>query len=213
MFRASLFFSVALAALWLSASPARADTPPPAATSAVPTTAPSQPSEAVPAPPPAPELNRVYASLSPFHLAAPIVEGQVEIRANPRVGVAVLGGGGSMKASGFKFTVWEVGGQFVGYPVGDFDHGMQLGLEVLYAHVSTNDTGANGVTLSGVGSGLGVGPFIGYKLATKVGFTFNIQGGVEYMAVRADATDGTRSSGTNQSAFIPLANLNVGWSF
>lgn len=159
------------------------------------------------------EDRSVYLSISPIHLLGPIVELTGEARLHRHIGVAVIGGYGAIKVDGVaeRFKVWEVGGQFVGYPVGHFDHGMQLGLEVLYLGVSTND---NTKTTSATATGLATGPFIGYKLATKVGFSFNVQGGVEYVFARADAssTSGATAS-AEQKTIIPLFNANIGWSF
>jgi len=159
------------------------------------------------------EDRSVYISISPIHLIGPIVEVTGEARLHRHIGVALIGGYGALKVDGVKerFKVWEVGGQFVGYPVGHFDHGMQLGLEVLYAGVSTND---NAKVTVATATGLATGPFIGYKLATKVGFSFNVQGGVQYVFARADASssNGTTAS-AEQKSVIPLVNANVGWSF
>jgi hypothetical protein len=51
-------------------------------------------------------------------------------------------------------------------------------------------------------------------LVTDAGFTFFAQGGFQYMVVKADAADNMGNTGSGEhSAFIPLLNLNVGWSF
>ena len=57
------------------------------------------------------------------------------------------------------------------------------------------------------------GPDIGYKLITSGGFTFVVQGGIQYVAARAEAHDSTRSEEESDSDWIPLLNLNLGWSF
>jgi hypothetical protein len=47
-----------------------------------------------------------------------------------------------------------------------------------------------------------------------VGFTFNVQGGVEYTFVRADASATTgQTASAQQTRVIPLVNANLGWSF
>jgi hypothetical protein len=59
-----------------------------------------------------------------------------------------------------------------------------------------------------------VGPLIGYKLITSAGFTFFVQGGFQYVFVHAEASDDQgQSAQADASDFIPLLNLNVGWSF
>ena len=165
------------------------------------------------------EDRSVYLSFSPLHLILPVVEVQGEVKLHRQIGVALIGGYGSVKASSSiggetpHFTVWEVGGQFVGYPVGHFDHGMQLGVEVLYAGVST-DSKSGSVSIAGGANGLAVGPVVGYKLATKVGFSFNVQGNTKYVAMRAEASSNTgQTASARDSAIIPVLNLNVGWSF
>jgi hypothetical protein len=217
-FAAPLLFVTTLAA-------AQTPTTPPDAPAPDETVAPAPPPPVVarPAPPPVEaganekevdEDRSVYISISPLHLFLPVVELTGEVRLHRHIGVSVIGGYGTIKADGIaeRFKVWEVGGQFVGYPVGHFDHGMQLGLEVLYAGVSTNDN-AKGVT-TGTATGLATGPFIGYKLATRVGFSFNVQGGVQYVFAQAEASSSNgRTASAEQKSVIPLVNANVGWSF
>lgn len=172
----------------------------------------SPPVEGVVKPKEVEEDRSVYLSISPLHLLAPVVELTGEVRLHRHIGVAAIGGYGSIKVDGYKpFKVWEVGGQFVGYPVGHFDHGMQVGLEVLYAGVSTDE---NIKVSSATANGLATGPFVGYKLATRVGFSFNAQLGVEYVFATADAKAPSGATATAaQSSIIPLLNLQAGWSF
>jgi hypothetical protein len=230
--RFALAASAPLAAILALASPARADAtsdPDEAADEVVPAVAitSTPPADEPSAPPPAPDMaddphageddaeRRVYVSISPLHLLAPVVELTAEVRVHRKIGVAAIGGYGQVRAAegGPRFTVWELGAQFVGYAVGSFDHGMQLGAEVLYVGVSGEDS-AGSVSVSGAGNGLAAGPFVGYKLATKVGFSFNIQAGAQYMVARADATSSTGATAqSQQSSVIPLLNLNAGWSF
>ena len=145
----------------------------------------------------------------------PLVELTGEVRLHRKIGVAAIAGYGLIQPPGLKsrFTAYEVGGQFVTYPVGHFDHGMQLGLEVLYAGISGNENSEN-VRISASGNGLAAGPLVGYKLATDVGFSFNLQGGFEYILVQANASDSTGATASaGDSRIIPLININVGWSF
>lgn len=218
------FFAAPLLLVTTLAAAQTPSSPPPEAPAPEGTAAPASPPPVAlrPAPPPVErgagdkevdEDRSVYISISPIHLIGPIVELTGEARLHRHIGVALIGGYGALKVDGVeeRFKVWEVGGQFVGYPVGHFDHGMQVGLEVLYAGVSTND---NAKVTVATATGLATGPFIGYKLATKVGFSFNVQGGVEYVFARADASsaNGATASAEKKSV-IPLLNANVGWSF
>jgi hypothetical protein len=159
-------------------------------------------------------------TFSPIHLAFPVLEVTAEFKAHERWGVAIVGGGGSMTAEyeviGTQtWDVWELGGQFRYYALGDFDHGLQLGAEILYVNVSSNDIETSEGTFSGMASGIGVGPFLGYKIATDVGFTFDAQLGVQRVGIGAEAEH--QASGTTateeESDWGTLLNLNVGWSF
>lgn len=201
--------------------------PPPEPLPAAPTPAPV----ATPAPAPAayqlpaaphesdedapPEDRSVYLSISPFHLLLPFVELSAEVRLHRKIGIAAIGGYGSVKPqnSDVRFNVWEAGGQFVGYPVGHFDHGMQVGLEALYAGVSGDDKSGN-TRIAATASGLASGPFVGYKLATRSGFSFNVQGGVSYLFVQAQASSSSGATASaEQTRVLPILNANLGWSF
>jgi hypothetical protein len=193
--------------------------PPPDPQPAAPAPAPAPP------PPETPNDHSVAILISPIHLILPVVEITAEIRVHERIGVAVIGGIGSIDPYQFqrtqpppgvktgRFTVWELGGQFVSYPVGHFDHGMQLGAELLYVGVAgTAESATN--SASGTGQGLSVGPFIGYKFTAKVGFSLALQGGVAYLTARADAKDAQgNTSSTSDSQVGPLININLGWAF
>ena len=79
---------------------------------------------------------------------------------------------------------------------------MQLGAELLYLHLDAKEIVATG-------EGVAIGPFIGYKVMIDAGFTFDAQLGFEHISARA--TSG--SSSDSEKEYIPLLNLNVGWSF
>jgi hypothetical protein len=199
--------ALALAASLALAGAALAQTPPPLAT-------PPQyyrPPPVVVATPPRP-LPTATITFAPILLIAPVFELTAELRAGERVGIAVIGGAGSIKdrETDVKFSVYEAGGQLRYYVLGDFRRGLELGLEALYLHVS----GSKGTT-TGNGEGLAVGPFIGYKLGTDVGFVFEAQLGIQRAGIAAEAHDsasGTSDSGSTDR-WLPLLNLNVGWSF
>lgn len=152
-------------------------------------------------------------TLSPLHLIMPMGEVTAEFRIIDKLGIAaVFGAGTFIYTDVTPPTVLEAGASLRYYVVGDFEHGMQLGAEVLYAHVATS-TSEGDVTVTGVGSGLAVGPFIGYKIATRVGFTFDSQVGVTFAAVDAEASGGGQSASQSASLVGLLLNLNIGWSF
>jgi len=154
-------------------------------------------------------------TISPVHLALPVAELTAEFRVTDQTGVAALIGAGKATTTDSlgnedTFDVYEAGASFRYYMLGSFIHGMQLGAEVLYAYVS----GSEG-TVSGTGEGLVAGPFVGYKVATNVGFTFDAQLGVQVGLIQAEAEDSSDgdSAEDEDSALIPLLNINIGWSF
>lgn len=117
------------------------------------------------------------------------------------------GSKGSLDAS-----TYLVGAQLIGYPMRAFD-GFQLGAQLEYVHVDASGQ-VSDASVAGVGSGTAIGPFIGYKWITRVGFTAAAQIGFQYLAVQANASDQTGSSASDSEARIgPLLNLDVGWSF
>jgi len=148
-----------------------------------------------------PADHRLSITFSPFHVFAAIAEVTGELRIFDWLSASlVLGGGVPLGIPAF-----ELGGQVCGYPVGSFEHGMQVGAEVLglfaIAPVGTQSTATAG--------GVSAGPFVGYKVAARVGFTFMAQLGAQYTFVGAQSGNQTASS----QGFGVLLNLNVGWSF
>jgi hypothetical protein len=90
---------------------------------------------------------------------------------------------------------------------------MVLGAQAEYIKVDVTRSDAN-VTIFGSGSGVAMGPFIGYKLATRVGFTLDLEGGIAYVAATGTATSSNGASAQDHgSTFAPLVNIHVGWSF
>lgn len=136
----------------------------------------------------------------------------------PHFGAGLIGGFGSIKAESNdpvindeKFSAYELGVQLIGYPLQDFSS-LQLGAELLWLKVSTENFA--GREVKAAAGGFALGPFIGYKLLTNGGFTLFVQGGFQYVAVKADASNSAgESAHDEQETFIPLVNLNLGWSF
>jgi hypothetical protein len=146
---------------------------------------------------------------------APIAELTGEFAVSPKFGLAAIAGVGSIQgefpdASGQvqkkPFSAFELGASGRYYVLGNFDHGMQLGAELLYIHVTVQ-----GEQVSGTGAGVVVGPFVGYKVSADFGLTFDSQLGFQVAAVDAEAKSGGVSSSANKPGVIPLLNLNVGW--
>jgi hypothetical protein len=160
--------------------------------------------------------HQVAVTFSPLHLVSPIVELTGEFRLHDKFSVAAIAGVGSITTEvpdgsteeEKSFSAWELGGQGRFYLLGDFDHGMQLGVELLYVNVDFDEA-----DVSGTGNGLALGPFIGYKVSAGFGLTFDAQLGFQYLAATAEASSGTDSASASDSTTIPLLNLNLGWAF
>jgi hypothetical protein len=150
----------------------------------------------------------------------PVVEIQGEYGLTSSLSVAGVGGYGNatvpsnLSGDEISFNVFEVGGQFRLYPIGDFEHGIQLGAEALYTEVTTEEgTTYAGERVVGTGEGLALGPFIGYKYVAGFGITIDIQGGVQRLFAQAEASQNGRMASGEREEWIPLANLNIGLSF
>ena len=156
-------------------------------------------------------------TFSPIHLIFPIVEVTGEFAVTPKIGVAGIVGGGTLKLENSRgetverLRAWEVGAHFNYYVIGSFDHGMQLGVEALYLKVARPDNNSDQISASG--EGLALGPYAGYKIIAGPGFTFEANLGFQYVAVRAQAENSTASATASDKRVIPLLNLNIGWSF
>jgi len=161
--------------------------------------------------PPEPERT-VSLTLAPALLVHPVVQLGAELRVHRQAGVSLIGGYGAadeeVKAadgtrSTASRTVWTAGAQGRYYGLGHFDHGLQIGFEALYTGV-TGGASRGPITVSRAGEGLSLGPFIGYKITTLLGLTFEGQLGIK----RA----GIAGPNSAMSQWVPLLNGNVGWS-
>jgi hypothetical protein len=155
----------------------------------------------------------VAVTLSAVQLLFPIVEVTAEVAIGSRLSLSLVAGAGQLTVSTLedrveqerKIDVWELGGQACAYPLGDFDHGMQLGLEVMYYDLSLPP----GAEVTGTGEGLAVGPFAGYKYSAPFGLTVNAQLGLQIMSGESDGD----MIAKKQLIPFPLVNLNLGWAF
>ena len=158
---------------------------------------------------------------SPFYLLLPMVKLTGELSVVRHLGVAAFGGIGQstidFKASDgasstFDATTYLLGTQVIGYPARSFD-GVEVGAQLQYVYV--DGQGKVGETsFAGTGSGFALGPFLGYKWITQVGFTALVQGGVQFLAVRGTGNGESGRTDTASDALVsPLLNLDFGWSF
>ncbi len=170
----------------------------------------------------APPLNLRTKSLtvSPVHLGIGVLELMAEIRLQPNMSVAVIGGYGVQtqklmvatatgpESQDVDITVIELGAQGRYYLLGDFRHGLNVGLELLYLHGS-----ASVETVSAVATGLAAGPFLGYKFISSFGLTVDLRLGYSTFLITGEATDGNTTQTESQKDQVPIVNLNFGWSF
>ncbi len=61
--------------------------------------------------------------------------------------------------------------------------------------------------------GFTVGAFLGYKIATRVGFTFEAHLGARYVVIEPAIRGASGASLDGVNTWLPLLQLNIGWSF
>ena len=165
------------------------------------------------------ETKKVSITNSPFHLVMPVLELMAEYQVAPKIGAAgILGYGNITEIDDWgdevEVPILEIGGQLNYYLLGNFDKGMQVGLEVLYLNASAEDEDVS-VSVDG----LAVGPYLGYKWTAGFGLTFDIQAGYEKLLLRGEAEDKSDDVfeefgiEEEEETGIPLLNINIGWSF
>jgi hypothetical protein len=148
----------------------------------------------------------LHASItfSPVHLVLPFAELTAEINVAPKVGVALIGGVGSVRPenSDQRIAVFEAGISPRYYVWGNFRQGIELGVEAVYLHGS----GETQFMSTATAEGLAIGPYAGYKWVSSIGLTLEAQLGASYLTLRGDVSDDTKN-------YAVLLNLQVGWSF
>src|SRR5664279_6241523 len=153
--------------------------------------------------------------VAPLRAIIPLGEITAEYAITPKLGASIeLGAGqrtisaGSDDATG---TEIEGGAQVRYYALGSFRHGMELGGEFLEEHVMFQEP-LPGPIVGAAAGGATLGAFVGYKIITHVGFSFEAQLGARYLIVDPQIT----GQATGVPAFdkwAPLLHINVGWSF
>ena len=174
----------------------------------------AQPNDQPPAP--KPKDDRALTIMwAPIRLIVPLAEFTAEYRLADKFGVSLQLGAGRRTLTldmtdvpGFEF---EVGAQGRYYLFGSFTHGMALGAEVLEEHVKFDEPLPANIVAAAAG-GATAGAFAGYKIATRFGFTFEGQLGARYLVVEPAVT-GMGKPMLDQSRWMPLLHLNIGWTF
>lgn len=140
---------------------------------------------------------RLTVSVSPLHLMAPVAEVTGEYAVSEDFGVAGIAGVGGRDGA----YMLGFGAQAIWYATGDFQQGFQVGGELIYNEVGASWRG-HSVALLG---GLGLAPFVGYKVSSVEGFTGIIQAGPQFIS-------GANAFGGSGAATAFMLNLNVGWT-
>ena len=140
---------------------------------------------------------KLTLSFSPVHLLFPFAEVTGEYAVSQNFGVAGIAGLGGYNGA----YMLDVGAQAIYYVTGSFEQGVQVGGEAVYAELGAS-SGGDSVALV---SGLGVAPFLGYKMSARNGFTGILQAGPQLVM----ATSGYQSA----AGVGIMLNANVGWTF
>jgi len=224
MIRTSLVMAALLG--WSSVAAAQ-DAEPPAPAESAPAegvpVAPLPPTPAMMNPLPQPSVEavqpgkKISVTWAPLLLVVPLIELTVEYRVANKLGVSVTVGAGRRTIEDevygdAKGTELEGGAQVRYYLIGDFDQGMQLGVQALEEYVKFDEPLPANVVAIAAG-GFTVGAFLGYKIATRVGFTFEAQLGARYLVIEPATQGASGASFDGIDKWQPLLHLNIGWSF
>jgi hypothetical protein len=152
----------------------------------------------------------VSITLSPASALGSMAEVIAEVRIDRYNSIAVMGGAGSNYYTPLLYTI---GAQYNWYALGDFQHGLQIGCEVLYSHLGFDPQ----YLWHPAGNALGAGPYVGYKVILG-GFTANLQAGPQlaygkYVYPRALYSGLTGDRPTYGMGLSMTLNATIGWSF
>jgi hypothetical protein len=189
-----------------------------------------------------PSTHAVSLTFSAARVIASLYEVTGEIALGDHVGLAVLAGLGSLdvKHPSYPATInlegKELGAQARVYVLGDFDHGLMLGGELLRIWAEASSTRVmDSVTINGVrydgtallggeGTLTGLGAFVGYKVVASFGLTFDAKLGWQKLTldgsgsltgeavVNGQTQQRSETKSIRESENVPLFNLNLGWS-
>jgi hypothetical protein len=167
----------------------------------------------IPSPDEEPSVRHVSLTWLPIQLLLPMVALAAEVRFSDEASGTIFGGYGTVRVDRDqtderdKRSAYQLGAQFHYYVSGAFDlGGVHVGAEVLFVHVADSSWK---VATTAVVPGLTVGPFVGFKLVTRSGFTFDSQIGI---GIAAATTSGAAPNDPEQKVSL-MGNLGVGWTF
>lgn len=134
------------------------------------------------------------------YLAVPVFQLHAELALTGRWSAALRAGLGK-SGVGHEQWVGELGGQATYYLTGNFDRGMQVGLDV-------RGTAYEGEGhLFGLGDGLALGPYVGYKRVFGYGITLGAQ-----LSVQGVLFGEVETVEDENNRVLPYLLLYTGWS-
>ncbi|HNR66627.1 MAG: hypothetical protein RBS57_02430 [Desulforhabdus sp.] len=142
--------------------------------------------------------HHVSLTISPFHLFNPELHVTGEVRLTPKMSVAIMLGAGRITDEGKTCSIWEGGGQFRYYLLGDFEHGTMIGADVGYVDIDAQIEDPIAYLV-----GVHAGGFLGYKFSMQAGFTAELQIGPVFLWGETADT----------SEWQTLQAFKIGWSF
>ena len=150
----------------------------------------------------------VSATISPVAVFAKVLLTTTEFRLGEPFSIAAVANVGELEGA-----LYLAGGiQVIGYPIGDFSHGMQCGAELLFMHTDKPVYVYDGM-IADLGDGVAISPFLGYKVSLS-GFTINLQAGVSFIAGRSEPIYGSGGSTWHSTTETGLLmNVRAGWTF
>jgi hypothetical protein len=196
---------LAMTAALLASRTALADPPAPEGEAPAPITAPAP---GRPVPPP----RNFSLTWSPLPVFVEAFELRAEARIAPWLGISLDGEYGG--TSNVKYR--SVSLQPRAYVLGSFTHGAFFGLELEYAHGTTDGANHNvGSDVDNGPVGLMTAALIGYKVITEYGLTIDCELGAHVVAVRPKALDASGHAlvPVDEPRYGPLFGFGIGYSF
>jgi hypothetical protein len=139
----------------------------------------------------------------------PVAALSLELRAHPRLGIAVMGMAGDNTDTNGDVknhdTLYEIGAEPRWYLSGGF-RGAMAGIAVHYFRMHMVLTDPSGLFAPFDFAGYTYGPFLGYKYTAAIGFTVEAKVGAELIKR-------TLSDRGSHPDILPMTDVKVGWSF
>ncbi len=143
-----------------------------------------------------PDYSQLTVTANATYMLVGMLQLNAEWAATSNWSLALRGGIGESDLSGEDLTIMEFGAQTSYYVTGHASRGTQLGFDARV--VSYEGDGM----LMGIGDGVAVGPYVGYKHTFGRGFTLGAQLGAQIAL-----------AGKSDGRVFPYLSLSAGWAF